>query len=395
MTSGAISGWTTNTSWLCTGLSCGSAYDFQIKARNGDDVETIWVDLGSQSTLDCEYPNIAMDPASLSNSCPLGTNAPSQSFDVWNSGTGTLNYSISSSVNYYTAGLVTGNYTAIITISASGITNSPQTIPVNLDVATLEPTADAGPDQYIDEGETITLDGSASSDPDDGIVSYMWEQLSGATVTLSGTTFITPTFVTPPVDSIGAILDFRLTITDASGLTDSDGVTITINDNGITDFPPGVLPIQTSTNQFIGVQELSGGTCVSLTIVDPSTIPDSLEKPSNLIYGLINMQIKVDPSGTTSTLVIYLPSPAPNDYTWYKYRPAYGWVNYSKYISFNPPRDQITITLVDGGAGDDDAVADGVINDPSGLGTDHEFPPPSDNGEGSGAGCFIGSIKIN
>lgn len=409
------SGWITSTSWLCTGLSCGTSYSFSVKARNGDGIESS-TNLGSQNTLDCEYPNIGRDTISLSTSCPLGTNAPSQSFDVWNSGTGTLNYSISDNVawltcsptggssagehdtinvNYATASLASGNYSSTITISASGVTNSPQTIAVDLYVATSEPTADAGPDQYVDEGGTVILDGSNSSDHDDGIVSYLWEQISGTTVTLSGTTLMTSTFVTPIVDSLGDILDFRLTVMDASGLTDSDDVSITINDNGIIDFPPDVLPVQTSTGQSIGIKEESGGTIVSLNMVNPSTIPDSTEKPGHLIYGLIDMQIKVDPSGTTAILIMYLPSPAPAEYTWYKYRPVYGWVDYSKYISFNPARDQITITLVDGGAGDDDMVANRVIIDPSGLGTSHVTPPPEGSEEGGGAGCFIGAIKVN
>jgi chitodextrinase len=47
------SGWITATSWNSTGLSCGKSYSFQVKARNGDGVETDWRNLGSQQTADC------------------------------------------------------------------------------------------------------------------------------------------------------------------------------------------------------------------------------------------------------------------------------------------------------------------------------------------------------
>jgi hypothetical protein len=48
-------------------------------------------------------------------------------------------------------------------------------------VATLrpEPTANAGADQSVTEGDTVELDGSGSSDADGTIVSYQWQQLTG------------------------------------------------------------------------------------------------------------------------------------------------------------------------------------------------------------------------
>ena len=92
-------------------------------------------------------PTISLTPASLSASTAQGSNASSQSFQVRNSGGGTLSYTISDNatwlsctptsgtstgeqdtitVNYATSVLSAGTYTATITITASGATNSPQ-----------------------------------------------------------------------------------------------------------------------------------------------------------------------------------------------------------------------------------------------------------------------------
>ena len=47
------------------------------------------------------------------------------------------------------------------------------------------PTANAGPNQTVNEGVTVTLDGSNSGDPDGSIVSYLWTQTAGTIVGLS------------------------------------------------------------------------------------------------------------------------------------------------------------------------------------------------------------------
>jgi hypothetical protein len=54
MTKGTNSGWTANTSWNSTGLSCGISYTFRVKARNGAGTQTALVSLGTQSTSRCE-----------------------------------------------------------------------------------------------------------------------------------------------------------------------------------------------------------------------------------------------------------------------------------------------------------------------------------------------------
>jgi hypothetical protein len=209
---------------------------------------------------------------------------------------------------------------------------------------------------------------------------------------LSDPTTTKPTFVTPPVNASGTELTFQLTATDNGGLGDSDEVSVTINDNGITGFPDDVVTMTSSTGESIGIKKDSGGNCVSLSAVDPSTITNTTNRPENLIYGLINIQIRTDTVGGTVKLIFYLPTPAPDGYKWFKYGPNKGWYAYSDHAVFNATRDQVTLTLIDGGAGDDDGIANRIIADPSGLGTASSIspsaPPPSGAG-GGGGGCFI------
>ena len=61
-------------------------------------------------------------------------------------------------------------------------------------VPNVPPTADAGPDRSVSEGETVMLDGSNSSDEDGSIVSYEWTQTLGTSVGLSDPASVTPSF---------------------------------------------------------------------------------------------------------------------------------------------------------------------------------------------------------
>ena len=272
-----------------------------------------------------------------------------------------------------------------LTVIDNGGLQSTDTCIVNVTWLNAPPTTDAGSDQEVDEGETVTLDGSNSTDPDNGIASYLWTQTTGSSVTLSDPTATKPTFVTPPVNVNETTLTFHLTVEDNGGLQSSDEISVTINDNGITGFLADVVTMTSSTGESIGIKEDSGGNCVSFGAVDPSTITNTTNKPENLIYGLINMEIKTDTVGGTVKLTLYLPTPAPDGYKWFKYGQNKGWYDYSNHAVFNVTRDQVTLTLVDGGAGDDDSVANSVIIDPSGLGAASSPPTPS----GAGGGCFI------
>ena len=94
------------------------------------------------------------------------------------------------------------------------------------------PIANAGPDQYVVENSPVTLAGTGS-DPE-GSVTFLWEQIAGAQVTLSDPSSPNPSFVTPNV-STAATLTFRLNVTDSAGLTTSDTVDIHVADILFTD----------------------------------------------------------------------------------------------------------------------------------------------------------------
>lgn len=88
--------------------------------------------------------------------------------------------------------------------------------------------ANAGPDQVVSESTLVTLDGSASNDPDNSITTYLWEELSGGGLVLSNTGGQTPTFNAPAV-SINTDLQFRLTVTNDNGDQAQDTITVTVN----------------------------------------------------------------------------------------------------------------------------------------------------------------------
>ena len=92
----------------------------------------------------------------------------------------------------------------------------------------MPPVADAGPDQTVDEGTTVTLDGTNSTDPDNDIVNYLWEQKEGPVVDLSVSENGIVTFEAPDVASDGVSLTFRLTVTNSAGLLTQDDCIVNI-----------------------------------------------------------------------------------------------------------------------------------------------------------------------
>jgi hypothetical protein len=83
-----------------------------------------------------------------------------------------------------------------LTVS-DGLASDTATVDVVVENINHAPTAAAGPDQTVDKGTPVTLDGRASSDPDSDPLTFTWTQLSGPAVALSNLHSVTTTFTAP------------------------------------------------------------------------------------------------------------------------------------------------------------------------------------------------------
>ncbi len=98
------------------------------------------------------------------------------------------------------------------------------------------PTAEAGQPQTVTEGVAVTLDGTGSTDPEGGALTYQWELIGGSGITLNDATATQPTFTAPTGLSALAMLEFRLIVTDDQP-TASTPDTVIITVTGQDDIP--------------------------------------------------------------------------------------------------------------------------------------------------------------
>ena len=88
------------------------------------------------------------------------------------------------------------------------------------------PNADAGPDQNSRVGDLVTLDASASTDPNNDILKYLWTAPAG--IFLSNVNGIQPEFTIPIGTKTNSSLEFNLTVSDNQGSSNSDSVIINV-----------------------------------------------------------------------------------------------------------------------------------------------------------------------
>ena len=78
-----------------------------------------------------------------------------------------------------------------------------------------------------DEGDSVTLDASGSSDANGDELSYKWVQLAGAPVSYSANS-ASVSFEAPKVSSTNDVVSFHVTVTDGNGNSDEEFVSVSI-----------------------------------------------------------------------------------------------------------------------------------------------------------------------
>ena len=189
-----------------------------------------------------------------------------------------------SQLTTFTAPAVDSDVTVTFVLSVSDGTNTDVTDQVTVTIQDVPvnnpPTVDAGQDQTVDEGDILTLNGTAS-DADGDALTYLWSHDSDLEITLDNPSSVSVSFTVPQV-TYNATITFTMTVTDKHNATGSDAVVISI-----LDIPPDDLqdPIadQFQTNTVVwnmsdqhGPRDISR---ITLTSAAPGTIEASWVAP--------------------------------------------------------------------------------------------------------------------
>ncbi|MEW7987484.1 MAG: Ig-like domain-containing protein [Candidatus Thiodiazotropha sp.] len=148
------------------------------------------------------------------------------------------------------------------------------------------PTARVTASQQVTSGETVTLDGSGSSDPDGDTLNYIWRQTQGSSIGLVNVANPTLSFIAPSVEQ-STSYSFQLQVNDGE-LSDSAAISITVTPM-VDSTPPTIVarvPQQNAT-------DVSVTTSISLDFDEP------------LLESLINsqsLQLSVDSSPVSASV---------------------------------------------------------------------------------------------
>jgi hypothetical protein len=165
---------------------------------------------------------------------------------------------------------------------------------------------------------------------------------------------------------------------DGNGIPDAQEVDASVDTNrdGIPDVEQDGIKsiILPSFQKPIGlsIENSDSATAIlSLEAVNTDTpvIVESLKKRRRkLPHGLINFRLAVAEPGAAAFVTVHFAEPVHHRAKWMKLDLINNvWIDYTGYAQFSQDRMSVVLEYVDGGFGDDDGVANGIIVDPAGL----------------------------
>jgi PKD repeat protein len=167
-----------------------------------------------------------------------------------------------------------------------------------LQASNQSPVADAGTPQTVFVNAVATLNGSASSDPENQPLTFGWTQLGGTLVMLSDSSAVMPTFTAPAITST---LVFQLVVTDSLGLASMPAlVTITVELTPVTTLPPDGAAITLTTGIAL-LQPSKDFTATLGSGDEPITYTWDFGDGSPLFYGPVASHVYA-PGTYTATL---------------------------------------------------------------------------------------------
>ncbi len=155
----------------------------------------------------------------------------------------------------------------------------------NAAVANHPPVANAGPDRTIIlPVNAVSLDGSASTDPDNNITNYLWAKILGPVS--SGVIVQKDSAITQVTGLAVGVYLFELTVTDATGLSDRDTVHIEVkpqaSQTGLIDVifywrePTGTVSFVSGLYSSQSIEWDYSGSPLNLVTVQLDTLSDFL-----------------------------------------------------------------------------------------------------------------------
>ena len=250
----------------------GAAYTFKLTVSDGE--------FTSESCVHVAVGHVNHPPladAGLDKDAPARTEVDLDGTGSADEDTDTLTYSWTQTggtdhVDLTGADTATPSFTAptvgTLTVGDGSLVST-DSVTIHVTYVNRPPVADAGLNQTPDENTIVTLDGSASTDPDPGnILEYSWTQIGGDhTVALSDPSAPQPTFAAPEVTLAEDNILMQLLVTDNYGDTDISTVTIHIHN---VNHPPSAAAGDNSSVQWGHLVSLSGS----------GTDPDVEEQPA-------------------------------------------------------------------------------------------------------------------